>query len=103
MCRASVSNGVLRMTIILAPSGQWVNRDKWLLGASKGPVREQLRSMIVGPLDDETLGIPRQRDESLEDTDNLPAPEVIAAEIVEDLQAALDQFSEIAETLSTVQ
>ena len=30
------------------------------------------------------------RDESLEDTDNLPAPEVIAAEIVEDLQAALD-------------
>jgi type I restriction enzyme M protein len=40
------------------------------------------------------------RDESLEDTDNLPAPEVIAAEIVEDLQAALDQFSEIASTLS---
>jgi type I restriction enzyme M protein len=39
------------------------------------------------------------RDESLEDTDNLPAPEVIAAEIVEDLQAALDQFSEIAATL----
>jgi hypothetical protein len=36
----------------------------------------------------------------LEDTDNLPAPEVIAAEIVEDLQAALDQFSEIATTLS---
>jgi type I restriction enzyme M protein len=40
------------------------------------------------------------RDESLEDTDNLAAPEVIAAEIVEDLQAALDQFSEIASTLS---
>ena len=40
------------------------------------------------------------RDESLEDTDNLPAPEVIAAEIVEDLQAALDEFSEIATTLS---
>jgi type I restriction enzyme M protein len=40
------------------------------------------------------------RDESLEDTDNLPAPEVIAAEIVEDLQAALDQFSEIASTLA---
>ena len=40
------------------------------------------------------------RDESLEDTDNLPAPEVIAAEIVEDLQAALDQFSEIASTLN---
>jgi type I restriction enzyme M protein len=40
------------------------------------------------------------RDESLEDSDNLPAPEVIAAEIVEDLQAALDQFAEIAASLS---
>jgi type I restriction enzyme M protein len=41
------------------------------------------------------------RDESLEDTENLPAPEVIAAEIVEDLEAALAEFSEIAATLST--
>jgi len=40
------------------------------------------------------------RDESLEDTDNLPAPEVIAAEIVEDLEAALAQFAEIAASLS---
>ncbi len=39
-------------------------------------------------------------DESLEDTDNLPAPEIIAAEIVEDLEAALAQFSEIAASLS---
>lgn len=39
------------------------------------------------------------RDESLEDTDNLPAPEIIAAEIVEDLEAALAQFSEIAVSL----
>jgi type I restriction enzyme M protein len=38
-------------------------------------------------------------DESLEDTDNLPAPEVIAAEIVEDLQAALDQFAAVAMSL----
>ncbi|MBN2134199.1 MAG: SAM-dependent DNA methyltransferase [Acidobacteria bacterium] len=37
------------------------------------------------------------RDESLEDSANLPAPEVIAAEIVEDLQAALEQFAAIAE------
>ena len=39
------------------------------------------------------------RDESLEDSANLPAPEVIAAEIVEDLQAALDQFAAIAASL----
>jgi type I restriction enzyme M protein len=39
------------------------------------------------------------RDESLEDSQNLPEPGVIAAEIVEDLQAALDQFAEIAADL----
>ena len=36
------------------------------------------------------------RDDSLADSDNLPAPEVIAQEIVEDLQAALEQFKLIA-------
>ncbi len=40
------------------------------------------------------------RDDSLEDSENLPAPEVIAAEIVEDLQAALDQFAAIAADLA---
>ena len=40
------------------------------------------------------------RDESLEDTADLPDPDVLAAEIVEDLQAALEQFREIAEDLS---
>ena len=39
------------------------------------------------------------RDESLEDTDNLPPPAVIAAEIAEDLEAALAQFAEIAASL----
>ena len=39
------------------------------------------------------------RDESLEDVENLPPPAVIAAEIVEDLEAALAEFSLIAETL----
>jgi hypothetical protein len=39
------------------------------------------------------------KDESLEDSANLPSPDVIAAEIVEDLQAALEQFSAIAEDL----
>jgi type I restriction enzyme M protein len=42
------------------------------------------------------------RDESLEDTANLPPHHVLAAEIVEDLQAALEQFSEIAEELGEV-
>lgn len=40
------------------------------------------------------------RDESLEDSANLPAPDVLAREIVEDLEAALAQFAEITEELS---
>lgn len=40
------------------------------------------------------------KDESLEDLDNLPAPDIIAAEIVENLEAALEQFRTVAEELN---
>jgi type I restriction enzyme M protein len=39
------------------------------------------------------------RDESLEDSENLPAPDVLAQEIVEDLEAAIGEFAEIAGSL----
>lgn len=39
------------------------------------------------------------KDDSLEDTENLPQPEVIAAEIVENFEAALEQFREIEAAL----
>jgi type I restriction enzyme M protein len=39
------------------------------------------------------------KDESLEDSANLPDPDVIAREIVEDLEAALSQFAAIASDL----
>ena len=42
------------------------------------------------------------KDDSLADSDNLPAPAVIAQEIVEDLQAALEQFKLIAGDLDSV-
>ena len=41
------------------------------------------------------------KDDSLSDSDNLPPPEVIAAEIIEDLQAALDQLKELEGDLQT--
>jgi len=49
----------------------------------------------------ECLDITWLRDESLEDVDNLPPPEVIAQEIVEDLQAALAEFEAIAVSLAS--
>lgn len=39
------------------------------------------------------------KDDNLQDIDSLPAPDVIAAEIVENLQAALEQFTAVAEEL----
>ena len=39
------------------------------------------------------------KDESLEDSANLPDPDIIAAEVVEDLPVALAQFAEIASDL----
>jgi len=39
------------------------------------------------------------KDESLEDSENLPDPEVLAAEIVENLESALEQFKSIHEEL----
>lgn len=39
------------------------------------------------------------RDETLEESDNLPDPEILAQEIVDDLQTALEQFANIAAEL----
>lgn len=43
------------------------------------------------------------RDESLEDSANLPDPDVLALEIVDDLQAALEQFRGITDALEALQ
>jgi type I restriction enzyme M protein len=43
------------------------------------------------------------RDKGPEGPDPLPAPEVLAANIMEDLQAALEQFAAIAEDLASQQ
>lgn len=48
------------------------------------------------------LDITWMRDSGLDDAESLAPPEVIAAEIVEDLQAALAEFAVIAESLGGV-
>ena len=39
------------------------------------------------------------KDKSLTDLDALPSPDILAAEIVDNLQAALHSFNEVAESL----
>ena len=63
---------------------------------------EQFHSFSYDELvarDKVNLDITWLRDDSLEDLDNLPAPEVIAREIVEDLTAALAEFEAVAAAL----
>jgi type I restriction enzyme M protein len=43
------------------------------------------------------------KDEFLEASDNLPDPDVIAQEIVEDIEAALEQFREIVGDLGAIE
>ena len=49
--------------------------------------------------DKANLDITWIKDESLEQLENLPPPEILAAEIIENLEDALEQFKSIQETL----
>lgn len=72
------------------------------LDQSERTETEQFRAFGYDELvarDKVNLDITWLRDESLEDLDNLPAPEVIAREIVEDLTAALAEFEAVASAL----
>ena len=51
-------------------------------------------------LDKINLDIFWLKDGSLEDTDNLPAPSILAAKIAEQLEAALEEFSNVEEVLA---
>lgn len=69
---------------------------------SKRVESERFRAFTYDELmarDKANLDITWLRDESLEDSGNLPAPGVLAAEIVEELEAALAQFAELAASL----
>ena len=52
--------------------------------------------------DKANLDIVWLKDESLEDTENLPPPDVIVREITENLQSALEQFSSIERDLEEI-
>ena len=64
---------------------------------------ERFKRFTYGDLlarDKVSLDIFWLRDDSLTDTDDLPPPAVLAAEIAEDLQAALEEIQTLAESLT---
>ncbi len=67
---------------------------------------ERFRSFAYADLiarDKTNLDIFWLKDDSLEDAANLPPPDVIAAEIVENLEAALEQFRAVADELGNIE
>ena len=71
----------------------------WSAGNPDGRWRAYSYDELVAR-DKASLDIFWLKDDSLADSDNLPPPDVIAQEIVEDLQAALEQFRLIAGDLA---
>ena len=61
-----------------------------------GSVHSRMRSLKRDKVTSTSFWL---KDESFEETSNLPPPEVNAADIAADLEAALEQFALIAEDL----
>ena len=83
---------------VFNPANRHERRPTWSEETPDGRWRSYSYEEIMAR-DKVNLDIFWLRDESLEDTDNLPDPDIIAAEIVEDLEAALEQFRLIAEDM----
>jgi len=77
------------------PANRHDRKPTWSADNSDGRRRVYDYDELIGR-DKASLDIFWLKDESLSESENLPAPEAIAQEIVEDLEAALEQFRLIA-------
>ena len=73
-------------------------RPTWSPETPEGPWRSYTYDELLAR-DKVSLDIFWLRDKTLEDSASLPDPDVLATEIVQDLQAALAQFAAIADDL----
>lgn len=81
------------------PANRYERKPTWSEEDTDGRWRAYDYDELVAR-DKASLDIFWLKDASLEDSENLPAPRVIAAEIVEDLEAALEQMKLIADDLA---
>jgi type I restriction enzyme M protein len=73
------------------PTNRHERRETWSEGNPDGRWRRYGHDELISR-DKASLDIFWLRDDSLEDGANLPDPDVLAAEIIEDLRAALEEF-----------
>jgi type I restriction enzyme M protein len=84
---------------LYSPANRHERQPTWSAEQPDGRWRVYAYGELIAR-DKASLDIFWLKDESLADSDNLPPPEVIAQEIVEDLEAALEQFRLIAGDLN---
>ncbi len=81
------------------PSNRHERTPTWSDSKTDGRWRQYGHDELTAR-DKASLDIFWLRDESLEDSANLPEPDVLAQEILEDLRAALEQFEAVGEDLA---
>ena len=87
-----------------SPSGRRLavfrlRNDEWRLGLVEIATGRVVWTEVAPDLGLWGRSLQWLKDDALEESANLPAPEVIAADIAADLEAALEQFNTIAEDL----
>ncbi len=82
------------------PANRHDRKPTWSAQTPEGRWRVYDYSELIAR-DKASLDIFWLKDDALADSDNLPPPDVIAQEIVDDLEAALEQFRLIAADLQT--
>jgi type I restriction enzyme M protein len=83
------------------PTNRHERRETWSEENPDGRWRRYCYDELI-TRDKASLDVFWLRDDSLEDGANLPDPDVLAAEIIEDLRAALEEFELISADLTRV-
>ena len=94
--QSAVSEGHSRLLHSHQSGGLPIGRQAWSDKDPEGRWRSFNYEELV-KRDKVNLDIFWLKDESLEDSEDLPDPDVLTQEIVADLQTALEQFSAVAE------
>ncbi|MEA1893630.1 MAG: class I SAM-dependent DNA methyltransferase [Euryarchaeota archaeon] len=81
------------------PENRHVRKETWSEDNSNGRFRKFCYDEIV-PRDKTNLDIFWVKDKSMADLDNLPDPDILANEIIENVEAGLESFKEIVETIN---
>ena len=81
------------------PGNRHVRKETWSQDNPNGRWRKFSYEEIVSR-DKTNLDISWVKDESLADLDNLPDPDILASEIIENVEAGLEGFREIVETIN---